>query len=79
MNPSVPGTATVWIRSTSGKDSDLSQIDVHAGQSIQDGLVGLGLASGQPWIAVVNGATEDMLYVLQSGDVVHLLPQIAGG
>jgi hypothetical protein len=79
MRHSVAGTATLFIRSTSGKDSQPNYYEVPSGQSIQDGLRWTGLPSNQPLVAVVNGATADMLYVLQPGDIVHLLPQIAGG
>jgi len=33
----------------------------------------------QPPVAVVNGVTTDLSYILQPGDVANLLPQIAGG
>jgi len=79
MRLSQAGTATVIIRSTSGRGSTANQYDVPAGQSILDGLRWIGQPSNQAWVALVNGVTEDMQYILQPGDTVHLLPQIAGG
>ena len=79
MHQMQPGTATLLIRATTGEGSLAQPYEVRAGQSIQDGVRSAGLSSLRPWVAVVNGVTEDIQYILQPGDVVQLLPQIVGG
>jgi molybdopterin converting factor small subunit len=73
------GTATIIIRLGAGKEKTLNRFEVPAGQTIQEALGSLRLALSQPPVGVVNGATADMSYLLKPGDVVDLLPQIAGG
>jgi len=71
--------ATLVFPSTSGKKKDVSRFTVPAGQSILAAMESLRLPSGQPHVPVVNGKTEELAYILQPGDVVTFLPQIAGG
>jgi molybdopterin converting factor small subunit len=52
---------------------------VPAGQTVLEALQGAGVELAQPVIAVVNGQVADLNYPLQAGDVVRLIPQIAGG
>lgn len=52
---------------------------VPAGLTIQAALHSIQLPTNQPLVALVNGSTADMNYVLQPGDMVDLLPQISGG
>ena len=73
------GTATLIIRLGTGADKSLNRYEVPAWQTIQSALGSLELALTQPPVAVVNGVTTELSYVLQPGDVVNLLPQIAGG
>ena len=52
---------------------------VAAGQSVLEALRRAQIVLRQPVIAVANGQTVDLNYQLQAGDVVRLIPQIAGG
>jgi molybdopterin converting factor small subunit len=52
---------------------------VPAGQTVLEALHSAGVGLPQPVIAVVNGQVADLNYQLQAGDVVRLIPQIAGG
>jgi molybdopterin converting factor small subunit len=73
------GIATFIFQSAPGKRKDLPRYEVTAGQSILDALESLRLPLAQPQVPVVNGKTEELAYILQPGDVVTFLPQIAGG
>ncbi len=73
------GTATLIIRLGTGKEKTLNRYEVPAWQTIQTALGSLNLELSQPPVAVVNGLTAELSYVLLPGDVVNLLPQIAGG
>lgn len=52
---------------------------VAAGQTALEALQAAQVTLAQPVIAVVNGQAVDLNYRLQAGDVVRLIPQIAGG
>jgi molybdopterin converting factor small subunit len=52
---------------------------VPAGQTLLEALHGAHVELPQPVIAVANGQTVDLNYQLRAGDVVRLIPQIAGG
>ncbi len=52
---------------------------VRCGQTILEAVTALGIPSRQPVIALVNGEVADLSYHLMLGDVVRLIPQIAGG
>jgi len=52
---------------------------VTAGQTVLEALHSAHADLRQPVIAVANGQVVDLNYVLQAGDVVRLIPQIAGG
>ena len=54
-------------------------LQVRAGQTVLEGLRSARVDLGQPVIAVANGQTVDLSYRLQAGDVVRLVPRIAGG
>ena len=56
-----------------------SPLQVAAGQSVLEALQSMRVVLRQPVIAVANGQTVDLNYQLQAGDVVRLIPQIAGG
>jgi len=73
------GTATLIIRLGTGKEKTLNRYEVPAWQTIQTALGSLNLELSQPPVAVVNGLTAELSYVLLPGDVVNLLPQIVGG
>ncbi|RPI87393.1 MAG: hypothetical protein EHM41_05145 [Chloroflexi bacterium] len=75
----VTGTAVLLIRTSQGKDNPPRRFEVPAGLTIQEVLLSIQLPTNQPLIALVNGSTAEMTYVLQPGDRVDLLPQIAGG
>ena len=53
--------------------------EVQPGQTILSALTALELPQQSSFVAVVNGTTCDITYILQPGDRVQLLPQIAGG
>ncbi len=52
---------------------------VSAGQTVLEALHRAHVELPQPVIAVANGQTVDLNYRLRNGDVVRLIPQIAGG
>ncbi len=54
-------------------------LQVATGQSVLEALRATQTVLHQPVIAVANGETVDLNYQLQAGDVVRLIPQIAGG
>lgn len=54
-------------------------VEAVAGVTILEALNAAGVSLQQPVVALVNGRTNDINYVLCSGDYVVLLPQIAGG
>ena len=54
-------------------------IDIETRVSVADLIDKEILVVTQPIVAVINGCTEDLDQILESGDEVRLLPQIAGG
>jgi molybdopterin converting factor small subunit len=58
---------------------DRPVLRVDAGQTVLEALRAARVALRQPVIAVANGQVVDLDYRLQAGDVVRLIPQIAGG
>lgn len=52
---------------------------VSAGQTIAQALDGLQIALPQAAVALVNGKTFDLSYLLEPGDSVSFLFQISGG
>ncbi len=52
---------------------------VPAGQTVLEALRAARVELPQAVIAVANGQTVDLNYQLRAGDVVRLIPQIAGG
>ncbi len=52
---------------------------VPAGQTVLEALRAARVELPQSVIAVANGQTVDLNYQLRAGDVVRLIPQIAGG
>ncbi len=52
---------------------------VTAGQTVLEALRAAHVDLPQPMIAMANGQTVDLNYQLRAGDVVRLIPQIAGG
>jgi molybdopterin converting factor small subunit len=52
---------------------------VEAGQTVLEALQAAQVELRQPVIAVANGQAVDLSYRLQAGDIVRLIPQIAGG
>jgi molybdopterin converting factor small subunit len=52
---------------------------VAAGQTVLEALQAERVELRQPAILVANGQTADFTYQLQAGDIVRLIPQIAGG
>ena len=56
-----------------------SPIHLSAGLNLHQAKIAAGIPTSMPVAALVNGAVSDLNYCLQPGDVVHLIPQIAGG
>jgi len=54
-------------------------IQTMAGTTIRQVIECLGLPLSQAVVAVVNGRAADLDQILEPGDQVRLLPQIAGG
>ncbi len=54
-------------------------LQVRAGQTVLEALRGARVDLHQPAIAIVNGQSADLSYQLEAGDIVRLVPQIAGG
>ena len=52
---------------------------VAAGRSVVAVAAAIGIPPQQPLVAVVNGRTSDLSYILAPGDSLTLLPPIAGG
>jgi molybdopterin converting factor small subunit len=73
------GSAVITIKSPSLSGKGMVRYEVPAGQTILSALESLVISTQQPLVAVVNGTTADMTYLLQAEDVVQLLPQVAGG
>lgn len=77
--------AIIFIRDPSTQGNGTLRFEVSAYQTILSALnsqalqTSIGFPAKQPLVAVVNGATMDMTYILQPGDIVQCFPQIAGG
>ena len=74
-----PENVLLEIHSYPGKKELKTLYEVQPGQTILSALSSLGLSQQSSLVAIVNGTTGDFTYILQSGDRVQLLPQIAGG
>jgi molybdopterin converting factor small subunit len=61
---------------TEGK---LLSLSLPAGRSVQEILEEYELVFIQPVVALINEKTADLSTILNEGDQVRLLPQIAGG
>ena len=75
----VDGNALIFVKGAANPSQGPLKFEVPAGQSILAALQACGFSPKQPLVAVVNGATADLTYLLQPGDTVQCLPQIAGG
>jgi molybdopterin converting factor small subunit len=77
--------AVIFIKNASNQGTGPLRFEVPANQTILSALNTLALHTNNdfltkhPLVAVVNGTTADMTYLLQPGDTVQCLPQIAGG
>ena len=77
--------AIILINHASNQGSGPLRFEVSANQTILSALNSLAAQTKneflikQPLVAVVNGTTSDMSYLLQPGDTVQCFPQIAGG
>ena len=60
-------------------DVDGGRTQVRPGQTIMEAAAGLGIPGTQPLVALVNGQTHELTYLLEPGDQVRLIPPIAGG
>ncbi len=56
-----------------------SAVEVDPGQSIQATLQSISLRLPRAAVALVNGHTNDLGYILQPGDCVKIIFQISGG
>ena len=56
-----------------------SVVKADAGQTIRDAVDGLGIPPNLPFVALVNGRTTDLSYLLARGDRLRLIPAIGGG
>jgi molybdopterin converting factor small subunit len=63
----------------SERESHFIIIQAPAGRSVNQTLQDLDIQLSQAVAALVNGQTTDLEELLQPGDHVRLLPQIAGG
>jgi molybdopterin converting factor small subunit len=54
-------------------------IRVAPGRSVITVAAAIGIPRQQPFVAVVNGRTSDLSYILAPGDHLTLIPPIAGG
>lgn len=61
------------------RDGSLLIMELPHGDSIQHTLARHGIKLTQPAIAVINQQTADLTQLLEDGDRIRLLPQIAGG
>lgn len=77
--------AVILIKNASNQGNGPLRFEVSANQTILSALNSLAsqtkreFLTKQPLVAVVNGATTDLSYLLQPGDTVQCFPQIAGG
>ena len=77
--------AVIFIKDPSTQGNGALRFEVPAYQTILSALnslalqTSIGFPAKQSLIAVVNGTTADMTYLLQPGDTVQCFPQIAGG
>jgi molybdopterin converting factor small subunit len=65
-----------WIARKEGK---FIFLELESGRSVGVIIQAKDLQFSQPMVAVVNGTTADLSQVLKDGDMVRLIPQIAGG
>ncbi len=72
-------TASICVKADSGDQGSQNQYQVTAGQSVLEALEAQNFPVRQPIVAVANGITVDLSYILKPGDIVNLFPQIAGG
>lgn len=55
------------------------RVAVPAGISVREALQLLGVRLPNALVPIVNGTTQDLSHILQSGDEVRLVVQISGG
>ena len=60
-------------------DGHYAILQAPAGQSVNQILKNFNIQLSQAVAALINGQTADLEQPLASGDLVRLLPQIAGG
>ena len=61
------------------RDGKFIYLEVDPGVSTAEIIESCGLKFTQPMAILINDTTSDLARILQSGDQVRLLPQIAGG
>jgi len=61
------------------QEGSLIVLQLPHGDSVQQTLARYEIKLTQPVIAVINDKTGDLRHVLEDGDRIRLLPQIAGG
>lgn len=77
--------AIILIKNAANQGSGPLRFEVSVNQTILSALNSLAaqtkneFLTKQPLVAVVNGMTTDMSYLLQPGDTVQCFPQIVGG
>ena len=78
-------SAVIFVKGSSNQGNGPLKFEVPAYQTILSALnslalqTSIGFLAKQPLVAVVNGTTADMTYLLQPGDIVQCFPQISGG
>jgi molybdopterin converting factor small subunit len=74
-------TAMVEVRLTGPLTQYTSSdvIEVAPARSVLATAAAIGIPRQQPFVAIVNGRTSDLTYILAPGDRLTLLPPIAGG
>ena len=50
-----------------------------SGQTVMDAAFNLGIPAKSSFVAIVNGKTCELNYLLAPGDEVRLIPPISGG
>jgi molybdopterin converting factor small subunit len=77
--------AVIFIMNASNQGKGPLRFEVPANQTVLAALNSLALLTNneyqtkKPLVAVVNGTTAEMTYMLQPGDIVQCFPQISGG
>jgi sulfur carrier protein ThiS len=66
----------LWHPVSQGK---LICLELDPGMSVSELIQSCGLEFAQPMVALVNDSTADLTQILEEGDQVRLIPQIAGG